>query len=366
LTPDDSGFTFAVSQSILRYGFGRPAQSGAQRRESGFFVLALWRAVRGTPSGVLGSLIPVDQPAYSSPPFLLGRSGGELQSKIRSSIMQSAQVIPFHFEANQVRTLLIDDQPWFVATDICGALEIRNNRDALSRLDDDEKGVANTDTLGGTQGVGIINESGLYSLILSSRKAEAKRFKKWVTAEVLPAIRKRGRYEDTAGKMSTLIGQTIGTDGFHMLGAVVKGKVSSLPAPIQRRATAKIWSQTHAAFGVRSAADIPADQLDSARNFIAAYALEGEWLGKSAPSTGTALTDSQLYDVYFVAHHFEQLYSIFKHYSLYTHLKGLGSRAGIEMIDHFKDGYAGVARLKSLSGEFDAAQRRLGLNRHRA
>lgn len=77
----------------------------------------------------------------------------------------------------------------------------------------------------------------------------------------------------------TLLGQTIGTDGFHMLGAIVKGKVAALPVPIQRRATAKIWSQVHAAFGVRSAADIPAEHLDGARNFIAAYAVvEGEFL----------------------------------------------------------------------------------------
>lgn len=83
----------------------------------------------------------------------------------------------------------------------------------------------------------------------------------------------------------TVLGQTIGTDGFHMLGAVVKGKVSNLPAPAQRRATAKIWAQTHAAFGVRSAADIPADQLDSARNFIAAYVvLEGEYLPREPKS----------------------------------------------------------------------------------
>lgn len=79
----------------------------------------------------------------------------------------------------------------------------------------------------------------------------------------------------------TLLGQTIGTDGFHMLGAIVKGKVAALPVPIQRRATAKIWSQVHAAFGVRSAADIPAEHLDGARNFIAAYAVvEGEFLPK--------------------------------------------------------------------------------------
>lgn len=89
-----------------------------------------------------------------------------------------------------------------------------------------------------------------------------------------------------AGQGLTLIGQTIGTDGFHMLGAVVKGKVSSLPSAIQRRATSKIWSQIHAAFGVRSAADIPVDQLDSARNFIAAYAvLEGDYIAREPGKT---------------------------------------------------------------------------------
>ncbi|WP_049273162.1 antA/AntB antirepressor family protein [Pseudomonas putida] len=80
---------------------------------------------------------------------------------------------------------------------------------------------------------------------------------------------------------ATIMNQTIGTDGFHMLSAIVKGKVTSLPASVQRRATAKIWSQVHAAFGVRSAADIPAEHLDGARNFIAAYAVvEGEFLPK--------------------------------------------------------------------------------------
>lgn len=69
--------------------------------------------------------------------------------------------------------------------------------DALSRLDDDEKGVATADTLGGPQEIAIINESGLYSLVLTSRKASAKRFKKWVTGEVLPAIRKTGGYVGT-------------------------------------------------------------------------------------------------------------------------------------------------------------------------
>lgn len=197
--------------------------------------------------------------------------------------MQTAQVIPFDFEKHPVRAIAINGEPWFVASDICKALDIANTTQALQALDCDERSMFNI----GRQGqANIVNESGLFTLILRSRDATKPgtpqhRFRKWVTAEVLPAIRKHGRYDDSEGKMNTLIGQTIGTDGFHMLGAVVKGKVSSLPATVQRRATMKIWSQTHAAFGVRSAADIPADQLDAARNFIAAYVvLEGEYLPK--------------------------------------------------------------------------------------
>ncbi|MDF0729119.1 BRO family protein [Pseudomonas entomophila] len=193
--------------------------------------------------------------------------------------MNAAKVIPFQFEARKVRALLIDDQPWFFAIDVCSALALSDTNKALLGLDSDEKCEHEQYSGSGRKPI-LINESGLYSLILRSRKAEAKRFKKWVTAEVLPSIRKHGRYEDTDNRMATLVGQTIGTDGFHMLGSLIKGKVSSLPQDVRRRATMKIWSQTHAAFGVRSAADIPAEQLDSARNFIAAYALEGEWLPK--------------------------------------------------------------------------------------
>lgn len=197
-----------------------------------------------------------------------------------------SNVIPFRFEAKGVRTLLINDQPWFVANDVSAAL-LYSEASAMTRhLDDDEKGLSIVQTLGGDQEMLVINESGLYSAILRSRKAEAKRFKKWVTAEVLPAIRKNGRYEEPVGRMATLIGQTIGTDGFHMLAALIKGKVSGLPKSAQRRATSKIWSQAHAAFGVRSAADIPAELLDSARNFVAAYVvMEGEYVERNQLDT---------------------------------------------------------------------------------
>lgn len=87
-----------------------------------------------------------------------------------------------------------DGQIWFVAADVCKALGIKNSRDALSNLDDDEKGVATTDTLGGRQQVATINESGLYTLIFRSRKASAQGFRKWVTSRVIPSIRRHGGY----------------------------------------------------------------------------------------------------------------------------------------------------------------------------
>lgn len=98
----------------------------------------------------------------------------------------------------QVRTTIIDGEPWFVAADVCKALEIANNRDALTRLDDDEKGVALTDTLGGVQNMATVNEPGLYTLVLGSRKPEAKAFRRWITHEVIPSIRKHGMYATPA------------------------------------------------------------------------------------------------------------------------------------------------------------------------
>lgn len=100
----------------------------------------------------------------------------------------------YRYADQDVRVVTIDGDPWFVAADVCAVLGIANNRDALTALDDDEKGVATTDTLGGAQSVSIISEPGLYSLILRSRKPEAKAFKRWVTHDVIPAIRRTGTY----------------------------------------------------------------------------------------------------------------------------------------------------------------------------
>lgn len=101
-----------------------------------------------------------------------------------------------------------EGNPWWVLADVCKALEIGNSRMAACGLDDDEKdGVSITDSIGRMQTVTAINESGLYSLILKSRKPSAKRFKKWVTSEVLPSIRAACCCCKTGGYMVSYLGQ---------------------------------------------------------------------------------------------------------------------------------------------------------------
>jgi prophage antirepressor-like protein len=98
-------------------------------------------------------------------------------------------------DLGSVRTISRDGEPWFVGKDVCRVLEIANHHDALKRLDFDEKdGVDITDPIGRPQRINIINESGLYALILSSRKPQAQAFKRWITHDVIPAIRKTGTY----------------------------------------------------------------------------------------------------------------------------------------------------------------------------
>lgn len=108
---------------------------------------------------------------------------------------QEAKVFTFNENNKPIRVEVVDGEPWFVAKDVCDALGIENNRNAASRLDDDEKGASIVRTPSGEQQMTTVNESGLYSLIFQSRKPEAKKFRKWVTGEVLPSIRKTGRYE---------------------------------------------------------------------------------------------------------------------------------------------------------------------------
>ncbi|WP_056995030.1 BRO-N domain-containing protein, partial [Fructobacillus fructosus] len=106
------------------------------------------------------------------------------------------EVKAFNFESNEVRTVLIDNEPWFVGKDVAETLGYSKSRNAINKhVDEDDalkQGV--TDNLGRTQETTLINESGVYALIFGSKLDSAKRFKKWVTSEVLPSIRKTGSY----------------------------------------------------------------------------------------------------------------------------------------------------------------------------
>lgn len=135
-------------------------------------------------------------------------------------------VIPFNFEDHQVRSLLMNEEPWFVAVDVCNVLDISNVTQAMQRLDEDERSMFNIGRQGETN---LVNESGLYSLILRSRKPEAKRFKRWVTHEVLPAIRRSGRYEEKPAPEQKEVTEVVD----WLLSKVVNGRVKqqySIPA----------------------------------------------------------------------------------------------------------------------------------------
>lgn len=109
----------------------------------------------------------------------------------------------FTYNGAQFRTITKNDgEKWFVLKDVCDILSIANSRDVVKRLDEDEKGVDSIDTPGGKQEMTVISESGLYNVVLRSDKPEAKPFRKWVTSEVLPAIRKTGSYSTPKAEKS--------------------------------------------------------------------------------------------------------------------------------------------------------------------
>lgn len=174
----------------------------------------------------------------------------------------------FHFNALPVTVITKYGEPWFIASEVCAALEIRNPRDAVSRLDDDEKGVGKTDTPGGEQEVSIISEPGLYRLIGRSNKPAAKAFNRWVCHDVLPAIRKTGRYEHAAYTAAPT--DTLTADEADLLRTMLRDAVALLPG--EQRAAFMIagWSKLKAHFGV-SYRSIPRAEFEEAVSLVARH-----------------------------------------------------------------------------------------------
>lgn len=104
----------------------------------------------------------------------------------------------FEYASSQVRTVMVDGEPWVIAADVCAVLEIGRPQDSVRYLDEDERGTCLVDTPSGEQQMLIVSEAGLYSLILRSRKPEAKQFKRWVTHDLLPQVRRTGSYGQPA------------------------------------------------------------------------------------------------------------------------------------------------------------------------
>ncbi|MBN6075785.1 phage repressor protein/antirepressor Ant [Aggregatibacter actinomycetemcomitans] len=178
---------------------------------------------------------------------------------------ETQNVSTFQFGDFSIRVVSINNDPWFVAKDVCDAIGIDNNRKALLALDEDEKGVTLSNTLGGQQEMNIVSESGMYTLILRCRDAVKKgsvphRFRKWVTAEVLPAIRKTGKYE----AKTTVDDRTGLRNAVNML-VSKKGLIYS-----------EAYNLVHQYMNVESIEDIPADKLQSAVEYVHRIVLEGE------------------------------------------------------------------------------------------
>jgi BRO family, N-terminal domain len=174
----------------------------------------------------------------------------------------------FRFEESSVRAVMYNDEPWFIAKDVCDILDIDDPSKAVSRIDDDERGTTTVRTAGGPQEVLTLNESGVYSLVFTSRKPEAKRFRKWVTSEVLPEIRNTGGYRRPETEFAGLSGERVEYEaGFW------SGRSSTLSSsPSGCRASASItsgWLQTIRTSAQRAPTPIwPTTIVSSARTSI--------------------------------------------------------------------------------------------------
>jgi prophage antirepressor-like protein len=103
-------------------------------------------------------------------------------------------IIPFSYNNNGIRVVMVNGEPWFIAKDVCEVLGITNYRNAVSKLSETMKDVHNVDTPGGNQEMAVVSEAGVYKIVFTSRKPEAERFTNWLASEVIPQIRKTGSY----------------------------------------------------------------------------------------------------------------------------------------------------------------------------
>lgn len=165
----------------------------------------------------------------------------------------------FNFNQNQIQVINKNGEAWFIASEVAAMLGYRDSYNMTRILDNDEKGTHNVSTLGGNQDVSVINESGFYHAAFKSRKPEVKPFRKWVTSEVLPAIRKTGGYQ--IGQKTTADDRT--------------GLRQAVAALVGRKGInySSAYSMIHQRFNVEAIEDIPAEKLPEAVAYVHALTL---------------------------------------------------------------------------------------------
>lgn len=165
----------------------------------------------------------------------------------------------FNFNQNQIQVINKNGEAWFIASEVAAMLGYRDSYNMTRILDNDEKGTHNVSTLGGNQDVSVINESGFYHAAFKSRKPEVKPFRKWVTSEVLPTIRKTGGYQ---------VGQKTTTDDRTGLRQAVAALVGRKGIDYS-----SAYSMIHQRFNVGAIEDIPAEKLPEAVAYVHALTL---------------------------------------------------------------------------------------------
>lgn len=197
----------------------------------------------------------------------------------------------FKFGDNDIRVINKDGEPWFVAKDVCKAIGLTNSRVSLLALDDDEKGVSSIYTPGGEQNISVVSESGMYTLVLRCRDAVNRgsvphKFRKWVTAEVLPSIRKHSEY--VKGKKTTVEERTPLRDAVNLL--VGKKGLRYDDA----------YNMVHQRFNIDSIDELELEQIPLAVEYLHRIALEGELLPSQRDlplNMNKQFNDSELYDL---------------------------------------------------------------------
>ncbi|HEZ0077311.1 TPA: Bro-N domain-containing protein [Neisseria meningitidis] len=213
------------------------------------------------------------------------------------------QVQSFNFNQNQIQVINKNGEAWFIASEVAAMLGYRDSYNMTRILDNDEKGTHNVSTLGGNQDVSVINESGFYHAAFKSRKPEVKPFRKWVTSEVLPTIRKTGGYQITP-KPTRALPDGLTGEQIEAVKKLHNALTKSAPKEAQARIAITLWSAVKSKFGC-SYKEVPAEQFPEVLSVMSRVAVEngvlyGEVLDREplpAPQPALPISGNALYDL---------------------------------------------------------------------